>query len=394
MTDQTKGLDKMKKVFAVMVALLLCISLFAGCGEKYISTADADELNSSIVTKVGDVEITQAYYNFIYNLLYTQMSQYEQYYGADWINMEIDVDKTIGDYIKENTQAQIEQLAAATVIAKEYGIKVDSSVEKAVKSLKEEIIKSYGSEENFKTFLEESRTTDMAVTTYLEMYEVFNKLFEKITAKGEKAYIADKEIEKEFLEEYKDKLRVQHILISTQEQTDEKTGETIPARSDEEAQKLVKEIIAKLDKGEDFDKLITEYDEDPGMEAGKFYVFGEGEMVAEFEQASKDLKVGEYTKEGVKTSYGYHIIKKYEINSEIEEFDTFKNTKLQEKVTEILEKKVKDLKVKWDEKTIDKYIENWIKERKKENEKTASDAGVTMPSEEDLEAVESETKAE
>ena len=381
----------MKKVFAVLVALVLCVSLFAGCTEEYIPTANADELNSSIVTKVGDVEITQAYYNFIYNLLYTQMSQYQQYYGEDWINMEIDVDKTIGDYIKENTQGQLQQLAAATVIAKDYGISVDSDVKKAVKSQKKEIMESYGNEENFKAFLEESHTTDMAVTTYLEMYEVYNRLVKKITAKGEEGYIPDKEIEKDFLDEYKDKLRVQHILISTQEQTDEKTGETIPARSDEDAQKLVKEVMAKLEKGEKFDDLIDEYDEDPGMEAGKFYVFGEGEMVAEFEQASKELKTGEYTKEGVKTPYGYHIIKRYEINTEIDEFDTYKDTKLQEKMTEILDKKVESLKVKWDEKTINKYLEKWAEERAKASKNTASDAGVTMPTQEDLEAVETET---
>lgn len=380
----------MKRVFAVLVALALCISLLAGCGEGYISTANADKLNSSIVTEVDDIKISQAYYNFIYDLLYTQMSQYEQYYGENWIDMEIDVDKTIGDYIKENTQAQIEQLAAATVIAKNYGISVDRDVKKTVKEQKKDIIQNYGSEAKFKEFLEQSHTTDKAVTTYLEMYEIFTQLVDKITAKGEEGYIPEKEIEQDFLEEYKDKLRVQHILISTQEQTDEKTGEVIPARSEQEAQKLVKEIIAKLDKGEKFDDLIKEYDEDPGMESGKFYVFGEGEMVEEFEQASKELEVGEYTKEGVKTSYGYHIIKRYDINTKIDEYDAYKESKLQEKMTEILDKKVETLKVKWDEKTIDKYLQQWADERAKASENVASDAGATIPTQEDLEAVETE----
>jgi len=357
-------MDEMKRVFSILVALVLCLSLFAGCGEKYIETANDKELNEAIVTKVGDVEISQAYYNFIYNLLYTQMSQYEQYYGPDWINMEIDSERTIGEYIKDNTELQIQQLAAAKVIAKEYDITVDNYVKKDVKEQKKQIIESYGGEEQFKMFLEDSHTTDKAINTYLEMYEIYNDLVKEISKEGEEGYIADEEVEEAFLEEYKDKLRVQHILVSTQEQTDEATGETKPARSDEEAQKLVKEIIGKLDKGEDFDKLIAEYDEDPGMEEGKFYVFGEGEMVPEFEQASKDLKVGEYTKEGVKTSYGYHIIKKYEITTDIDEFDTFKEGKVQEKLTGILDKKVEDLKVKWDDKKIDAYLEKWAEERK------------------------------
>lgn len=380
----------MKRVLAVIVALVLCLSLFAGCGENYIETANDEELNKSIVTTVGDVKITQAYYNFIYSLLYTQMEQYQQYYGDDWLNMEIDTDKTIGDYIRENTELQIQQLAAAVVIAKDYDITADNYVKKAVKDQKEEIIKSYGGEKEFAAFLESSHTTDMAINTYLEMYEIYSDLIEKISEKGEEGYIPEDELEKGFIEEYKDKLRVQHILISTQEQTDPETGEVTEARSDEEAQAIVKEVIAKIDKGEDFDSLITEYDEDPGMEAGKFYVFGEGEMVPEFEQASKDLEIGQYTKEGVKTSYGYHIIKRYEINSDIEEFDSYKTTQLQEKLTGILDKKVEELKVKWETKKIDAYLEKW--EGKAEAESSQPEA--EAPAEEESQETEAEKETE
>lgn len=385
----------MKRIFAIIIAAVLCISLFAGCGESSVVTK-YDNLNKEIVTTVGDVKISQAYYNFIYNLLYSQMAQYEQYYGADWINMPIDGEKTIGQFIEENTTKQIEQLAAAVVIAGDYGIKTDSSVKKNVNKQKDEIIRNYGGEEQFVAFLESSRTTDAAVTQYLEMYELYNRLTEKITAEGEEAYIPEKEIEEAFYADYEDKMRVQHILVSTQEQADETTGESIPARTDEEAQKIVKEIIGKLDKGEDFDSLIEEYNEDPGMEKGKFYVFGDGEMVEEFETASKNLKVGEYTKEGVKTSYGYHIIKKYEINTEIDEYDTFKETKLQEKITQVLEKKVEKLGVKWDEKAIDAYIEKWAEDRAAEAEAAGavSQGDVTLPTEEDLKATETEAESD
>jgi len=355
----------MKRIFTIIIATLLCVSLLAGCGGSDIKTKNDKELNETVVTKIGDVEITQAYYNFIYSLLYSNMAQYEQYYGADWINMEIEEGKTIGDFIKENTMSQIEQLAAAVVIAGENGIKTDSEIKKNIKEQKKSIIENYGGEDGFAEFLESSKTTDDAINTYLEMFEVYNKLFDKITAKGGEAYIEDKEIEDEFLAEYANKLRVQHILVSTQEQTNEETGETKPARSDEEALKIVNEIIGKLDKGESFDSLITEYDEDPGMDAGKFYVFGDGEMVAEFEEASKNLAIGDYTKEGVKTSYGYHIIKRYDITTEIDEFKSFKETKAQEKITEILEKKIDALKIKWEEKTIDKYVDKWNEEMKK-----------------------------
>ena len=364
----------MKRILTVALAVMLCSALLlSGCGGKEIATKNDKALNETIVATFGDVKVTQADYNFIYKLLYDNMAQYGAYYGEDWINTEIEEGKSIGDYIKENTINQLKQLSAAFMLAEENGIKVDGDIKDAVKAQKEQIINdNYQGEENYIKFLEQSRTTDRAIDTYLQMYEVYNKLFEKMTSAGGKAYIEDKDIEKDFLEEYSDKWRVQHILISTQEQTDEE-GNTTPARSDEEAQKLVKEIIAKLDKGEDFDSLIDEYNEDPGMSKGNYYVFGTGEMVPEFEEASANLKVGEYTKEGVKTDYGYHIIKKYEINTDIKEFKDFKNTKSEEKVMGLVEKKIDEIKSNVEEKAIDKYVKAWLEELKAE-EKAAQDA--------------------
>lgn len=364
----------MKRILTVILAVMLVSALLlCGCGEKQIATKNDKELNETIVATFGDVKVTQADYNFIYKLLYDNMAQYGAYYGEDWINTEIEEGKSIGDYIKENTINQLKQLSAAFILAEENGIKVDADIKDAVKAQKEQIINdNYQGEGNYVSFLESSRTTDKAIDTYLQMYEVYNKLFEKMTSVGGKAYIENKDIEKDFLEEYSDKWRVQHILISTQEQTDE-DGNTTPARSDEDAQKLVKEIIAKLDKGEDFDSLIDEYNEDPGMSKGNYYVFGTGEMVPEFEEASANLNIGEYTKEGVKTDYGYHIIKKYEINTDIKEFKDFKNTKSEEKVMGLVEKKMEDIKSKVEEKAIDKYVKAWLEELKAE-EKEAQDA--------------------
>lgn len=363
----------MKKLLSVVLTVILCASLiFSGCSSQ-IKTENDKELNKSIVLTVGDIKYTQADYNFVYKLLYDNMAQYSQFYGDDWLSFEIEDGKTIGDFIKENTMLQLKQLAAANILAEENGVKADSDVKKTVKTNKEEIIKNnYGGEEEYIKFLEETRTTDKAIDTYLQMYEVYNRYYEKITAEGGAAYIEDKDAEKDFLEAYKDKLCVKHVLISTMEQTDEE-GNPAPARSDEEAQALVKEVIAKLDAGEDFDKLIDEYDEDPGMESGGFYVFGDGEMVAEFEEASKELEIGEYTKEGIKSDFGYHIIKRYELNTELNEFAQFKEVKMQEKTTELIEKKLEGLTVKAEDKIIDKYVADWQKAIKEAEEQAAAD---------------------
>jgi len=387
----------MKKTLSIFLALMLCMSiLLSGCSKNEIATQNDKELNESIVLTVGDVKYTQADYNFIYKLLYDNMSQYAMYYGEDWINFEIQEGKTIGDFIKENTQLQLKQLAAANIMASEMGIDVDKDIKNAVKDQKKNIIENnYGGEKEYKEFLETTRTTDKAIDTYLQMYEVYNKLYKKLSSKGGEAFIEDKDVEASFLEEYSNKLRVKHILISTQEQTDE-NGNTTPARSDSEAQKIVKEVIAKLDAGEDFDALIAKYDEDPGMESGGFYVFGDGEMVPEFETASKNLEIGKYTTEGVKTDYGYHIIKRYEITTEMDEFNGYKDSKMQEKASQLIEKKLEGLSVKAEEKVIDKYLDAWEKDRKAEEEAAAKENADAAPQteEKDTEKADDEKKAE
>ena len=65
-----------------------------------------------------------------------------------------------------------------------------------------------------------------------------------------------------------------------------------------------KEVIAKLNKDGQFDKLAKEYSKEPA-ELG---YFTKGMMVPEFEKAAFALKKGQYTKEPVKTQFGYHVI--------------------------------------------------------------------------------------
>lgn len=70
-------------------------------------------------------------------------------------------------------------------------------------------------------------------------------------------------------------------------------------------EKTAKEVIAKLNKGGDFDKLAKEYTKDKTVELG---YFTEDLMVPEFTKAASELKKGEYTKTPVKTPFGYHIV--------------------------------------------------------------------------------------
>lgn len=79
------------------------------------------------------------------------------------------------------------------------------------------------------------------------------------------------------------------------------------------AKSKAEDLLKKAQKGEDFAKMAESNSDDPGsaVQGGDLGFFARGQMVAEFEKESFDnLKVGEVSKELVKTQFGYHILKK------------------------------------------------------------------------------------
>jgi len=79
----------------------------------------------------------------------------------------------------------------------------------------------------------------------------------------------------------------------------------------DDAEDRANEILARIRDGEDFDTLMFEYSEDPGLsEYPEGYTFGPGEFVSEFEETTRNLEIGEI--EMVESQFGYHIIKRIE----------------------------------------------------------------------------------
>ncbi len=73
-----------------------------------------------------------------------------------------------------------------------------------------------------------------------------------------------------------------------------------------------KKLIAELDKGADFAKLANKnsLDAKESQNGGDLGWFSAGQMVAPFSEAVAALEKGKYSKEPVKTQFGFHIILK------------------------------------------------------------------------------------
>ena len=150
----------------------------------------------------------------------------------------------------------------------------------------------YSSIKEFKEHIKLNYLRDLATTDYA------------------KKQITDEQIEKHYDEEIVGDIEASHILI-TADVTDDATDEE-KEKAENKAKKTAEDIIKQLNDGADFAELAKKYSKDDANknEGGALGKFNKGDMETSFETAAYDLKINEYTKEPVKTSYGYHIIKK------------------------------------------------------------------------------------
>ena len=135
--------------------------------------------------------------------------------------------------------------------------------------------------------------------------------------------------------EYLDKnyVRAKHILIMPEAN---ENGE-ITQEAKDEAKKLADEVLLKAKRNKDFDMLVREYGEDPGVESNpEGYLFTKGEMVEPFEKAAFELGINEISGV-VETEYGYHIIKRIKSDYTDEEIESCKTKIAQEEASNVFE---------------------------------------------------------
>lgn len=149
------------------------------------------------------------------------------------------------------------------------------------------------------------------VSTEKQLYDYIEMAYKRELATNDYAetLITDKGIEEYYNEKAIGDIKASHILIKS-DATDSMTDEEKKA-AEEKALETAKEIIKKLNDGANFESLAKEYSDDSSAsDGGNVGYFNRGDMVDEFEEAAIALKVNEYTKEPVKTQYGYHVILK------------------------------------------------------------------------------------
>ena len=254
---------KKKKIFAL---LLVSTMMLTGCG-KIATLKNGEE----VVAKLNGKSITAEQ---LYDELKSQggASVLTNMIDEYIVNKEVKTDDDAKSYADS-------QLNSYKQSYKSYGQDFSAALKSA----------GYSGEDDFKEAL---------ITEYKKQVVTENYVKDELT---------DSEIEKYYDDNIFGDIEARHILISPNTKDDMSDEEKEEA--EKKAKKEAENIIKKLDKGEKFADLAKEYSDDEGTasKGGKLTVTY-GSVVDEFWKGCTELKDGEYSKEPVKSEYGYHII--------------------------------------------------------------------------------------
>lgn len=325
----------MKKIFSVLLALtmLLCTACGGETGKDEtanIYTEITGIAHDETVMTVGEVEIPASLFFYWVNAIasdaeriYQQYSMYYPQYASllntdGSIKWDVNYSQTMtmGDVIEIQAMEKLAYLVIAESMAATNGIElteeeraeISANLEKTLDTYAENLIEQDAAnaeltreEIEAKYFynlgIDRAQVERLMAITYLN-----NAIVESMMTEGSALYVTD--------EAYNDMaFYADHILIAT---TDLASGMLLTAEKVEEKTKLAEEILRALQESDDMETLFASladlHSEDTGRAAYPTgYIFTEGEMVPEFENAVKELEVGELSGL-VKSTYGYHII--------------------------------------------------------------------------------------
>lgn len=137
--------------------------------------------------------------------------------------------------------------------------------------------------------------SEKAFLEYLRLQYRRNKYAEDYI----KTLISDKEVEKYYEDKVYGDINTKHILV--------KVDSSASDEDKKKAENLAKEIISKLNNGKSFDDVKEEYKDQITYEELGYKSYN-ANLESAYMEAMQKLENNSYSKEPVKTSYGYHVI--------------------------------------------------------------------------------------
>ncbi len=310
-----------KRALGAALSLTLAAGILAGCSgpaaaEDPIKDMMGEEsgiTGDTVMLKVNGADLTAADLFFWMSQSASQVASYSQAMGAETVDWtaEAGEGQTMADYVKENAREQAVLYHVVAAKAMEYGYEFTNEDKTAYEEELTQAKEDLGGEEAYQNWLKSSCITEAGMEKLSSVGVLFNHMKDGMFQDGGE-YAPTEEDLLSYAEE-NDYLCAKHILLMTQDPaTGEAMSEEEAAAKKETAQALLDQLKAIQDPAElekTFDTLMNENSEDTGLAANpEGYTFTAGQMVPEFEEATRALEFGQVSSELVKSDYGYHII--------------------------------------------------------------------------------------
>ncbi|NQT25683.1 peptidylprolyl isomerase [candidate division KSB1 bacterium] len=303
----------MKKVFVISFLLL---ALMIGCGKKsgaiklkkgtpaYETAKELAMLVPSLDPDKNQIVVTCTYFDIstgdVIQHLFNNM-------GKDAAGIA----QLPAERIQQEINRAISQLAEKQLlyqVALEFGVTVDDT---EVDSLLQNQYQRFQGQEKFEEWaLEKGIDLEFVRKDFSSLIMIEKMLDEKFT---DQITVTDADVEEAYGQAKT--ATVRHILLNTTSLSDS---------TKIEVQKKAEDLLARAKKGENFEKLVKDYSEDPGSKdrGGLYSDFERGTMVKSFEEAAFNTPIGEFSL--VETRFGYHIMKIESRKGETKPFDEVK----------------------------------------------------------------------
>ena len=209
------------------------------------------------------------------------------------------------DEIKEKNISRLVDLIDEKILEKKYkkNEKENKYVEKKITQIKSaynaevlpQILRTYygvESIEELEKYIRLEFKRDEAINDYIE------------------SHITNSEIEDYYNKNINGDVRISQIYIKSNIKNSD--NELEKKKKEEEALKKANEVIKKLEDKKSWKDLVKEYSDDEAtkLNDGDLGFLKATNINEKMNNAIKDLKKGEYTKEPLKTEHGYHILLK------------------------------------------------------------------------------------
>lgn len=315
----------MKKTICVFLSAVFVLCALVSCtggSETLVMTCNG----FGITQKQYDYWLS--YYKTTFLATFEEYGVIEGEYTEDfWLS------QTEGEYLwdmtRQKAEAYMQKLTVCLYLYDHYGLgDIDGASEQIKISVDECIADDVAAIGSRKALNKALAVYELNIDGLEEIYEIEIKrtmVEEYLFGEGGEQKVTDGDVEAYYKDNY---VRVKHVLVNTVDKyvldedgeriIDPSTGyyktEKLTENEVKEKKELAQSVLEKAQGGEDFEKLISEYNEDEGMTyyTDGYFLTEESAYEKAFLDAALTLEVGGI--KSVESAHGIHIIKKYALD--------------------------------------------------------------------------------